>query len=87
MKLTQIMNNFHALEWSDDITVYLSYEVPIALDIKGKSYVAKNQWSKTTGKHINWYKQNVRANYREPEEVEHDDLLFLINMHVIHPCG
>lgn len=87
MKLTKIMNNFHAIEWNDDIVIYFSYSTPIALDVRGEHYVAKNQWSKTTGKHINWYKQNVRDNHREPKEVEHDELLFLMDMYVIHPCG
>ena len=84
MKLIKIMNNFHYLKLSDDITIFFSYETPIALSVKGKSYVAKNQWSKTTGKHINWYKQNIGTRYEEPEEVQHDELLFLINVHVIH---
>ena len=84
MKLVKIMNNFHALEWNDDIIIYFSYETPIALDVKGENYVAKNQWSKTTGKHINWYKQSVRADYGEPKEVQHDELLFLINVHIVH---
>ena len=84
MKLTKIMNNFNALEWDDDITIYFSYETPVAICVKGKSYVAKNQWSKTTGKHINWCKQNIGTRYEEPEEVEHDELLFLINVHFLH---
>ena len=87
MKLTQIMNNFHALELNDDITIYFSYSTPIALDVREMNYVAKNQWSRTTGKHINWYKQSVRDKCREPEEVEHDELLFLLDLYVSHPCG
>jgi hypothetical protein len=37
------------------ITVYFSYKTPVAYEDKfGHLVVRKNDWSTTTGKHLNW---------------------------------
>ena len=36
-----------------ETTIYFSYKTPIAIDWQGKMYVHQNDWSVTTGKHLN----------------------------------
>lgn len=58
MKLTKVSNNFHELE-IDGLCVWFSYETPIAVkDENGAVWVRKNDWGKTTGKHINIIKNS-----------------------------
>ena len=38
-----------------DITVYFSYETPVAFEAPGPGLVVReNDWGNTTGKHLNW---------------------------------
>lgn len=44
----------HSLEVSfDSLTLYYYYKTIIAFIYKGKQYVRVNDWSTTTGKHLN----------------------------------
>ena len=58
IRLTKEANNLHRLEL-DDITIWFSYETPIAFrcTIKETAFnmfvITKNIWSPTTGKHLN----------------------------------
>lgn len=36
-----------------DLDVYFSYKTPIAFCLNGKITIRKNEWSTTTGKHLN----------------------------------
>jgi len=71
MRLTRIMNNFHSA-YISGFTYYFSYETLIGFsDGKGVT-VSKNEWSRTTAKHINWIKNNYEA-----YEVPHAELLYI----------
>ena len=44
----------HALRFDlPNITIYFSYKTPVAFTYKGKTTVRANDWSNTTGKHLN----------------------------------
>ena len=50
--LRQIASNFTAVEL-DDLTIYFSYETPVAFETNDDLVLAENVWSQTTGKHLN----------------------------------
>lgn len=83
MKLENIQNNFHVLKTSK-YCVYFSYETPIAFimfeDGRSSIYVSRNEWSRTTGKHLNIIKRDVAPLCNEQNiEIPHDMLLSIIN--------
>ncbi len=45
----------HALQFilPDGRSIYFSYKTPVAFSAHGKRYVRVNDWSTTTGKHLN----------------------------------
>ena len=51
-------NNYgaHSLAFQlGDVTVYFSYETPVAFEAPGHGLVVReNDWGNTTGKHLNW---------------------------------
>lgn len=55
MKLKKISNNFHAL-YNDTtgLTIYFSYETPIAFRLGDSLTIRENDWSNATGKHLNF---------------------------------
>ena len=59
MSLEKIHREFRALVVRNGDRVgriYFSYSTPVAVETEGIVYVAKNAWSKTTGKHLNMLK-------------------------------
>lgn len=56
MFLQQLASNFHLVRLND-VSVWFSYETPIAVQwVSGSKIVLlvrKNEWSVTTGKHLN----------------------------------
>lgn len=71
MKLTHPTNlaNFSRLEM-EDMTVYFSYETPIAVIRPGHfPLVTENKWANTTGKHINYVKAHVTNCQQVPHEL------------------
>lgn len=83
MQLENIQNNFHVLKTSK-YYVYFSYETPIAFimfeDGRSSIYVSRNEWSRTTGKHLNIIKRDVAHLCNEQHiEIPHDMLLSIIN--------
>lgn len=75
MRLKQLTPNFHQAT-SNYYDVFFSYETPIAVITRGGTcYVAKNQWSRTTGKHINYIKREYNA-----YEVEYEELQGIIDL-------
>lgn len=36
------------------LTVYFSYDTPVAFQTPGRRVVRQNEWKTTTGKHLNW---------------------------------
>jgi len=53
--------NFHYVEL-DRITIWFSYETPIAFQVGGNPRViSENVWGKTTGKHLNSLDDGDRA--------------------------
>lgn len=75
MELINIMsNNFHFVTIKN-ITLYFSYEALIAVRRKDTLLISKNEWSKTTDKHINYLKE-TNKNYIE---VNHEEVLEFAN--------
>lgn len=52
IRLDSIANNFAAVSIGD-ATVWFSYATPIAVRKGGRTSVRQNDWSTTTGKHLN----------------------------------
>lgn len=79
MKLTHPTNlaNFSRLQ-TDDMTVYFSYETPIAV-IKNfeAPLISNNEWRQTTGKHINY----VKAHTFDYKQVPHELIMASLNTH------
>lgn len=75
MKLNQIMNNFHSVRVGH-VVLYFSYETLIAfVDVHdGFGFVAENEWSNTTAKHIGYVKQHNLV-----QTVPHTELEFKIS--------
>ena len=45
----------HSLEFTiGALSVYFSYETPVAFSVPGGLVVRENDWGPTTGKHLNW---------------------------------
>lgn len=52
-RLVKLRNNFHEVTMGD-FTVWFSYETPIAFKTyDGIVHICKNEWGRTTAKHIN----------------------------------
>ena len=56
-QIETVMSNMTKLIM-DGITIYYSYETPIAYVYKGHQHIRKNDWSTTTGKHLNWVNED-----------------------------
>lgn len=83
MKLRKPTNqpNFHEFI-VNEYQVFFSYETPIAFvrysyDSEKKIYISENEWSTTTGKHINY----VKRIFPNHEVVPHSELLSLIELY------
>lgn len=51
----------HTLEVSiGNLTLYFSYKTVVAFSIPGYLACSENQWSTTTGKHLNWIEPDKR---------------------------
>lgn len=72
IRLTKEAQNLHKLTiglWPQSV-IYFSYETPVAYipdsNVPSVCYIAKNQWSSTTGKHLNTIdKVTPRIDYME----------------------
>lgn len=53
-----------------NVDFYFSYQTIVAVAYMGMRYVCKNQWSVTTGKHLNWIDGGNKKARIEPEEFE-----------------
>jgi hypothetical protein len=53
MRLERIKTNFTLVHFRD-LSIYFSYETPIAFHSDVGSYVRENDWGPTTGKHLNY---------------------------------
>lgn len=71
MRLISIMNNFNSVIIKD-VILYFSYETLIGVSKGSTTLIAKNEWSRTTGKHINYIKKlhnsYFEVEYKEIEE-------------------
>ena len=78
IKLNKIYNNLYEVQ-GGTLRIYFSYETPIAfVSSSGKAYIAKNIWSRTTGKHLNMVKNIVS----DPEEIDFEELLRIIKLYI-----
>lgn len=79
INLTVLAPNFYKIAIGNKI-FWFSYETPIAFYINRPNwnnvYIAKNQWSNTTGKHINIVKREVEyyseVDYNELQNIMSD---------------
>lgn len=80
MKLTKLAStgNFTKLELFNYLSIYFSYETPIAMVTLNQTFITKNNWAQTTGKHIN----KVKQFHPEHTVVEHDELIDKINLEI-----
>lgn len=54
MKLAKLGNNETEVQINNDVTVFFSYNTPVAAHISGEGYYrTSKKWSVTTSKHIN----------------------------------
>lgn len=58
--LDNVMSNFNSVTLGN-VTLYFSYHTCIGVDDGKAVSVRANEWSKTTGKHINYLKNNSGA--------------------------
>jgi hypothetical protein len=81
MRLKQISPNFHALEAGGHI-VWFSYETPIGytnhIGSSTPIFISENEWSRTTGKHLNF----IKGDGDNVKEVTHLHLLDVITIHM-----
>jgi hypothetical protein len=52
------------------VTVWFSYQTPVAFQADGPRVVRENDWGPTTGKHLNWIDGGVRSNRVSGKEFE-----------------
>ena len=86
IRLIKIANNLHKLVINHKVgincTIWFSYETPIAFmpdnDIPSVLYIAKNQWSNTTGKHLNLIDSDKN------KRIEHSKLIELMVKELRH---
>ena len=53
VRITKEMNNKLTTLYIDDKIIYFSYETPVAFWDGYKLHVSQNEWSRTTGRHLN----------------------------------
>ena len=53
IKLKQISSNFTRV-YTGSLTIWFSYETPIAFQSFGQIFIRENDWGPTTGKHLNY---------------------------------
>lgn len=75
LELTPIKTNFNELQLGE-ITIWFSYSTPIAFKKYGKLVIRKNDWSTTTGKHLNLINtdKSIRIDGAEFEKRLEDEL-------------
>lgn len=62
MKLKSLAVNQTEIEFANGITVFFSYQTPVAAFDPGVGYVRTNhKWSRTTSKHINKWLRGYAA--------------------------
>lgn len=59
--------NFTIVNLSGYATLYFSYKTIIAFQAAGKLVIRENEWSVTTGKHLNWIDSDKKKRISTPE--------------------
>lgn len=78
IKHRTIQNNLYSVQ-INDLTIWFSYETAIAFQINADFiYVSKNEWSNTTGKHLNII-DNDKA-----KRIDHKELLSQLSWNLTH---
>lgn len=73
MRIEKSMNNKLTTLYIGDKRVYFSYETPIAFWDGSELFVSENEWSRTTGRHLNAIDGGDRFN-----RIPHCELMSLI---------
>lgn len=68
VQLNNIKNNFNEVV-INDVTYYFSYNTIIAIDDQNGLKISKNEWSNTTGRHLNFINTNKKI------RIDHDELM------------
>ena len=74
MQLKQIKSNFHMITLGN-LSIWFSYETPIAFNSYGQIFIRENDWGATTGKHLNYIStdKKIRMNGEKFEQLlEHN---------------
>ena len=75
IKHTHIQSNFYSVDIKD-ITIYFSYQTPIAFSHCGQHFISKNEWGTTTGKHLNIINKDHKI------RIDHSKLLALLEYNI-----
>ena len=67
MRLIQLGANQTELNFNGEIKILFSYETPVAICINCEYYITSKKWGRTTGKHINNWLENIKAE-EKPQE-------------------
>lgn len=78
MRITKEMNNKLTTLYIGDKRVYFSYETPIAFWNGSELFVSENEWSRTTGRHLNAIDGGDRFN-----RIPHCELMSLLNNYTL----
>ena len=64
LKIATMGPNQTELQIGDDVTVFFSYNTPVAAFVSGKGYIrSEAKYSMTTSKHVNsWLRKNAALN-------------------------
>jgi len=71
IQLIKQLNNLH-LVILPSYDIWFSYETPIAVRVRGETYISNNEWSSTTGKHLNYISRDKSI------RIPHSDILKII---------
>jgi len=60
VKKIELSKNFHMITLGNRVTMWFSYETIVAIRIDDRQFVSENEWSNTTGKHLNAIEPNKK---------------------------
>ena len=78
MRITKEMNNKLTTVYIGDKKIYFSYETPVAFWNGRELFVSENEWSNTTGRHLNAIDGGDRFN-----RIPHSQLMNLLNNYTL----
>lgn len=65
MKLINLGANQTEVKINDNVTVFFSYQTPVAVKVGGEYFKTDCRWSVTTSRHINKWLGGVKAELKD----------------------